>query len=420
MNTKLSFLGAAVLLLTSACSEDSVELVNNGSEITFNTSISRAMNLNQSNLESFKVWAFSDITDSAPFIKDEIVTKKGNNSYFSFDHSIFWPSDVETLKFWAIAPVSTPNIKQDGGKKLTIQNYTPKQNPLEQEDLIVANATAQKSEGTSINLQFRHALSQIVVRASEGTDTDHSKNIQIKGAWIVNPAASGTLSTNDAATELNWAASSTTKSYYGMEFSNVKTLSHTYSSIFDFDPKKDNIKNPQTNLLLIPQQLTAWAGTQDEQNLNKGAYILFLCRVEAIHDGELHEGGSDPAIKSEDGKHIHQLFPDTKTFDEAQYGYTCVPIGTKWEPGKRYIYNLSFCGATSGAGIYPPEDILAKMPDGNGKYIKTRPVGEDGKEEKKVGDPVLDDPIRFTVTVNDWLDAGGSTDGWTEGNIGMN
>ncbi|WP_290389752.1 hypothetical protein [uncultured Duncaniella sp.] len=55
MNTKLSFLGVAVLLLTSACSEDSVELVNNGSEITFNTSISRAMNLDQSNLESFKV-----------------------------------------------------------------------------------------------------------------------------------------------------------------------------------------------------------------------------------------------------------------------------------------------------------------------------------------------------------------------------
>ena len=413
MNTKLSFLGVAVLLLTSACSEDSVEVVNNGWEITFNTSISRAQNLDQSNLESFKVWAFSDITDSAPFIKGDTVTKKGNNSYFSFDHSIFWPSDVETLKFWAIAPISTTDIKQDGGKKLTIQNYTPKQNPLEQEDLIVANATAQRSEGTSINLKFRHALSQIVVRASEGTDTDKSKNIQIKGAWIVNPAESGTLSTNDAATELNWA-SSTTKSYYGMEFSNVKTLSHTYSSIFDFDPKNDDIKNPQTNLLLIPQQLTAWAGTQDKLNENKGAYILFLCRVEAVHDGELHEGLEDPAIKSENGKHIHQLFPDTKTFDEAQYGYTCVPIGTKWEPGKRYIYNLSFCGATSGAGIYPPENILANMPAGDGKYITTRPKG------KEVGDPVLDDPIRFTVTVSDWVDAGGSTGGWTDGNIDMN
>ncbi|WP_438588986.1 hypothetical protein [Duncaniella dubosii] len=73
MNTKLSFLGVAVLLLTSACSEDSVELVNNGSEITFNTSISRAMNLDQSNLESFKVWAFSDITDSAPFIDSQLL-----------------------------------------------------------------------------------------------------------------------------------------------------------------------------------------------------------------------------------------------------------------------------------------------------------------------------------------------------------
>lgn len=174
----------------------------------------------------------------------------------------------------------------------------------------------------------------------------------------------------------------------------------------------------KTNLLLIPQQLKAWEGKSDSTNVTEGAYILFLCRVEAIHPGAEHVGGGDDAIKSdtENNRHIHQLFPYTTKFDEYEYGYTCVPIDTKWEAGKRYIYNLSFCGATSGAGIYPPTGSLDEKPDGNGeyKYIKIPAQG------KYAGDPVLDNPIRFTVTVSDWVDAGGSTDGWTDGNIDMN
>ena len=187
MNTKLSFLGVAVLLLTSACSEDSVELVNNGSEITFNTSISRAMNLDKSNLESFKVWAFSDITDSAPFIDGQTATKVNDKEYFTFSNSIFWPSDVNTLNFWAVAPATIKGIGQDGsGKKLRIDDYSPDTVPTKQLDLIVAQTTAQLSKGTSVSLEFRHALSQIIINASEGTKGDETKNIKIKGVWVVN------------------------------------------------------------------------------------------------------------------------------------------------------------------------------------------------------------------------------------------
>ncbi|MCX4289623.1 MAG: fimbrillin family protein [Duncaniella sp.] len=416
MNTKVSSLGLAVMLLATACSEDSVEMVNYGPEITFNTNVSRAQNISEKNLNSFNVWAFSDITESAAFIDGLTATKVNGKEYFAFDHSIFWPSDVQTLNFWAVSGAKKESISKNN-KKLSISNFTPDIDPLKQQDLIVAYTSANRLSGTSVSLSFHHALSQIVVRATEGIEGDESKSITIKGAWIVNPAASGNLS-SDNGVNLVWNPSST-KATYGMQYAEAKKLDHTSTSLFDFDPSKEDITKAQSNLLLVPQQLTGWTGDEDSDNKLKGAYILLLCRVEATHDGAYHEGETtDPSIKSdeENDKHTHQMFPYTGNFDPNEYGYSCVPVDTKWEPGKRYIYNLSFCGATSGAGIYPPTDHPTVEPENpDDKYIENPPIG------KEPGDPVLDNPITFTVTVVDWEDeknADGS--GWTNGNINMN
>ena len=66
---------------------------------------------------------------------------------------------------------------------------------------------------------------------------------------------------------------------------------------------------------------------------------------------------------------------------------------------EKYAYNLNFCGANSGAGIYPPDGVekttgLPKS-DENLEIIE-RPSG------KNPGDLVLDAPITFEVTVGGW------------------
>lgn len=417
MNSKIVFISIAALLSATACSNDVMELENQGHEITFNTSVSRANNLATSNLKEFKVWAFSDLVDSEAFINGLTVTKPAGKDYFTFDHSIFWPSDVATLNFWAVAPTSTEGIVSEN-KKLQLKDYTPKTDPMNQEDLIVAYKKANRVDGTNIALKFNHALSQIVIRAKAGVEGDESKNVKIKGAWIVNAAANGNLSSSDGTT-LTWAPNTTTKTSFGKDFNTEVTLDHTLSSILDFDPNEDNIENAQTNLLVIPQTVDKWDPATDEDNNSKKAYILLLCRVETTHDGALHDGFEDKLVQTVGNKHTHQLFPITDEFNPEEYGYTCVPVEATWEPGKRYIYNLTFCGATSGAGIYPPSAGLQDKPDGDGEnnnYIKKRPDG------KKQGDPVLDNPITFTVEVENWTDM---TDGegsttWTDGNINMN
>ncbi len=49
-------MAATALMLASSCSNDDVQVVNQGTEITFNTQVSRATEINLGNLKGFRVW----------------------------------------------------------------------------------------------------------------------------------------------------------------------------------------------------------------------------------------------------------------------------------------------------------------------------------------------------------------------------
>lgn len=403
MNKKFIPLAFAASLIFAACSDDQTDVVNNGPEITFRTSVSRAQNIDETNLTEFKVWAFSDIVTSntTAFIEGLVAKKEG--TVYKFDHSIFWPNDITTLNFWAVSPVNDNVVVKHNGEALILDGYKPAENPEDQLDIITAYQKVDRvsNNGTSVPLTFNHILSQILVsaRAGYGDEIKEKRTVKVKGAWLVN-IGTGATASRSTATDNNvvvWDNFSSTKASYGSYFDAPKELTSRATSFFSFD--KSNVSVPQSNLLLIPQQLTAWDGTAS----GTGAYILLLCRVEATHDGALHDGASDDMVKQDGDKHIHQMFPtyDGATFDDNAYGYACVPIGTLWEYGKIYRYTLDICGKNSGAGIYPPVDNFPTLPGlpADPSPIKIIPTPAD-----KVGKPVLDEPIKFTVTVNDWTD----------------
>ena len=99
-------------------------------------------------------------------------------------------------------------------------------------------------------------------------------------------------------------------------------------------------------MLFIPQTLTAWETSANDPktianaNDNKHSYLVIDCKIEqnkaTVHDGELY-----------------------------------IPFGAEWQPGKRYIYTLTFGGG----------------------YDKN-------------GNPILT-PITFEPTVEDWKDISG-------------
>lgn len=411
MNKKFIPLAFAASLIFAACSDDQTDVVNNGPEITFRTSVSRAQNIDETNLTEFKVWAFSDIVTSntTAFIEGLVAKKEG--TVYKFDHSIFWPSDIKTLNFWAVSPVNDNVVVKHNGEALILEGYKPAEKPEDQLDIITAYQKVDRvsNNGTSVPLTFNHILSQILVsaRAGYGDEIKEKRTVKVKGAWLVN-IGTGATASRSTATDNNvvvWDNFSSTKASYGSYFDAPKELTSAATSFFSFD--KSNVSVPQSNLLLIPQQLTAWDGT----TAGNGAYILLLCRVEATHDGALHDGASDDMVKPEGDKHIHQMFPtyEGATFDEYAYGYACVPIGTLWEYGKIYRYTLDICGKNSGAGIYPPVDL----PDLPGLPTDPSPIKIIKTPADKVGKPVLDEPIKFTVTVNDWTDP----ETWNPGDV---
>lgn len=399
MNAKIKFLGLAgmVSFLLVSCSKDEVQSSRQGEAITFNTNVTRATETSTQTLTKIKVYADAEGYKNM-FIKGDVAEKKGSDNIFRFSTNYYWPNDVDVIKFWAYGPADiknvVPNITGDGQ---SFETYTPASgvnNPgAKHEDLVVAYTKADRHSGTGSNIKlvFNHAFTQVIVKAKKGLNDD-SKTIKIKGAWIVNVKPSGDLAFSEDAGEaknyMSWVAKGE-KTCYGLTLNEPLTLSHEPGTVIG---GSDN-----SSLMLIPQQLDAWDLKNDSENTQKGAYILLLCRIEIRHDGAEHPGGAEggPVISQGD-YHYHQLFPDSTVFDSDAYGYTCVPIDTEWQPGKKYIYNLEFCGTSSGAGLYPPT-VTAPFPLDN--VITDRP---DGKE---IGDKVLDDPISFTVEVGSWVDA---------------
>lgn len=124
--------------------------------------------------------------------------------------------------------------------------------------------------------------------------------------------------------------------------------------------------------MLIPQQLAKWEKTSRET----GAYIAVLCR-----------------ISSKDGEQKTILYPESGD-NAAKFGSIIVPIDTNWEAGKKYTYTLNFCGDGGGAGQVDPN------PDTTDPNVDPNP-----KPGSNGGDPVLGNPIKFTVKVESWTDA---------------
>lgn len=399
MNAKVKLLGMAgmVSLMLASCSkEESRSGYTSDDAITFNTRISRATETTLEKLKDIRVYA--DAMDYPMFIDGLKASKAEGSNYFEFATPQYWPSGINKVRFWAYGPYDikvTPNITADGQ---SFGAYTPKSgtdNPgKDHEDLIVAYTEAQRdvSTGSNVTLNFHHAMSQVVVNAKSGS-TDGSREVTVAGAWIVNAKPTGTLSFDSEATvnnHMKWDLSGD-KTFYGLELNNATKLTNTNTTLIG---GSDN-----SSLMLIPQQLDKWDLVNDKPNAENGAYILVLCRVELKHKGETHPNADsdtsadDGPIHSEGGYHYHQIFPVSDKFDRTAYGYTCVPINTEWLPNKKYIYNLEFCGNKSGAGVYPPA-----LPDG-------LPEAVEKPEDKDTGDNVLEQPIKFTVTVGDWTNA---------------
>ncbi len=364
---------ATVLVAMSSCMEDEVLERNQGNALAFRASIDKALSrsgnenvTDLSKLQEFKVTATID--GQSNYFTNMLVSKASSGSTWNTEHTYYWPK--YDLVFYAYAPTNIGGVSiNDAGKK--IADFTPDKDVNQQIDLLVAYNTGNRTDNelSGVALNFKHALSQIDVQAK---CSNPNIEIVVKSIRFVNVKKKGDFTYPDQTTTAGngttlancwtWGDEVSSGADYKASFEQTVTLTNSPASI---NPSKNNF-------MLIPQQLTKW----DKTSAANGAYIAVLCR-----------------ISSKDGNTKTQLYPELNGDNATKFGSIIVPIGTNWEAGKKYTYTLNFCGDGGGAGQVDPN------PDGNDPNVDPDP-----KPGSSGGDPVLGNPIKFTVTVENWTE----------------
>lgn len=348
MKKTLFLLPLAALALT-ACSEDEPIESNRGEAIDFRPSMgnfTRASETTNANLSSMEVTAFigSDV-----YFKD-INFSKGNDGFFTSVHNYLWPGDNSELSFYAYSP-SAEKLGADitwSADSKVLENFAVADSIADQVDFITAYSTGtkDKNETAGVPLTFNHQLSEIEIQAKGSND---SYTVKVAGIRIGRAEYLGSF---DFATS-TWTLDSWHDTAVYDSFTSPVTLSST----------PENVMGPSGNAMLLPQQLTPWSPTADPDNVAREAYLSVLVNITSSEGFTLYPFPSDTKIDPNTGK-------------KREYAWASIPINTKWEAGKKYIYTLDF---SEGAGFVDPDDPTP-------------------------GKPVLGGPVKFTVKVVDWVD----------------
>ncbi|MDE6409093.1 MAG: fimbrillin family protein [Muribaculaceae bacterium] len=324
----------AGLALTS-CSEDEPISENHGTAISFRPSMgTRATETTNANLKEINVASFMGNT---PYF-NTLTFNKGADGYFTSDPTYNWPGDNTSLTFYAYSPANPGGVITLGSDSKVMTGFSPASSIANQIDFITATATGNKddNEATGVPLKFDHRLVQIEVRAK----TDNTAyTYKVSGVRIGESVSKADF---DFTTN-NWSLG-TDKAIYD----------ETYATPVELGSVPASVMGEGGNLMLIPQQLTAWNPTSDASNSAKGAYLAIKLQINTVAGAQVYP------------------FPS-----EGDCTWAAIPIDDNWEAGKKYVYNLDL---THGAGYVDPHD-----PD--------------------PGKPVLGGPIKFTVDVTDWVDS---------------
>lgn len=367
MKKKL-LIAALVSLAFVACSKDNTTSINEGGGIRFSASVTNPTRANQtqlSNLNSFNVTA---VGDSQIYFTDLAVNSADNGVTWTTAQTYYWPS--YQLAFYAFAPTSVEGVNF-GFSGQSIDDFTPAVNVADQKDLVLAYAegTKEANETSGVPLVFKHALSQVNIQAKCSNPNLKIEVLGVKVSHIPSaatftfPAMTG--ATDDWVAQNLWVPGADFTEYMIKGESAVTLTAEAQSIMFGDD-----------RFMLIPQQLIAWT----ESTANDGSYLSVLCRISSVN-----------------GDVTTVLYPDATD----KYAFSAIPIDTNWMPGYRYTYTLEYgSNSGSGGGQIDPQPTNPLDPTDPDVDVTPKPGSE-------AGDQILSNPIKFTVTVDEWQDADG-------------
>lgn len=380
---KIVLIVPALLALAAVSCTKSEVLETNSGEIRFNVVANKATKAadvycNNNLPDAFKVYA---VNEGKTYIDGDDIVQNGSD-WENQSGVRYWPETE--VDFYAHVNAGEAFI-WSGSSAPTIKNFTPSTTVADQVDLLYAVKTKQSKKDTPVELNFRHALSQIVFNAK---NTNANLYVEIAGVTVANVGGTNTFTYPSENTETNIVDGDHDGSYdhtityddgsWG-KWKDLKSGNAMYSVTFDVAAvpgnsqlvdlttvKDQNSEFSSKAMLLLPQTTTAWVPSTESNTPsenNTGSYFLIDCAIWNVAGTEVDKV-SDVQLWGEGG--------NTKELS--------IPVAFTWEQGKKYIYTLVF---GQGNGGYNPE-----------------PDPDDPDPE-----PVLV-PIDFEITVDDFVDGG--------------
>ena len=382
----------SVMALVTACTNDETIEMNQGDGITFNTVAGKATRIGSeatttNSIKDFHVYAF---TQGLEYMNHD-VTRTGDT--WTYGDTKFWPES--TVDFYSYSPMKiggTVNITAEGEKK--IEKYLV----AGDEDFLYAlNLGEKKADHEAkkpVNINFRHALSQIVFKIK---NTNPNLTVFVDGIRVEGVENTGDFtwptkgtaeywdgSEADTETDNSWGTwnivynpKEAEKIFYDADITPIMEeglVGSKEAPVQDLTVKMDN--NSYKGLLLLPQTLNPWitnTGDVDTDGdpiykITGTARVLVKCRlVDTETNVQLWPKPEEGAV--------------TKFVGVSLVGETVAEADQAaqvWKQGKRYVYTLIF----GEGGGFDPENPDPENPD---------------------PEPVLV-PITFDVTVDDFVE----------------
>jgi len=368
------------LLALASCSNDELTSVNrDGDEIAFSVvtnSATRAADVycNNNKPSGFNVWA---TFNGQTYINGDNVQYQGGK-WVNTSGTRYWP-DGEVSFF---AHVNAGDAFNWNGGQPKIENFTVGTDMATQQDLLYAVKTASKGTDGKAELNFRHALSQIVFQAK---NTNPNLYVEISGVSVCKVKNQGTFTyptddTSDKVGEHNdgasidystqkWGSWSTNGTQqYDVTFNAVQLNGSKTATSVSLTNTNETAKAYDKVMLLLPQSSTKWdvgtnatTGKPEDQT---GTYFLVKCQIYNVAGTTVNKN-TDVCLWGNGGAED-----------------VAIPVALNWEQGKKYIYTFVF---GDGNGGYDPD------PDPDDPDPKPTPVLV---------------PITFEVTVDDFVPIG--------------
>ena len=290
MKKKFLFVALSALALTACVNDETIE-VNPGDALTFRATSGNATKSQITttlNISDFKVWGYhqsaAEPSVTTPFMEDQLVQRI--SGVWTYSPTRFWP-ESGTIDFFSVSPYETPGISITKTEQ-KIEDYTVNTNISLQKDLLYAvNMGCSKAANgqTGVEVNFRHALSQIVFQAK---NTNSNIKVDIEGVKVVNVVSKGTFTYPQETTSPNltgtnhdteyddtwgtWDLSSTT--------GDVVTYEAGVTERTGITPSSEEVALTTVGggeLLLLPQTLSEWVPSTGESGT--GSRFLINCKI---------------------------------------------------------------------------------------------------------------------------------------------